>query len=244
MTSDKINFETDEIISDTSPSLSKKDERLLKTFLKNPKFETLKLCDDQEVLEAGIDEAGRGCLCGRVYTASVILPKEFPDTIYKHIRDSKKISKDKRKFLSNYIKKHAISYCITYSEPSEIDEINILQATIKSMHKSLDGLSIVPDGILVDGNYFKIYKLKGGMIIPHKLVEGGDNKYMNIAAASILAKVAHDDYINNLLDNNPDLEKYGWRKNMGYGTSDHINAIKLYGISDFHRKSFGICKFK
>lgn len=223
-------------------TISKKEDRLKKSFLKDPKFEVLERCDDKDVLEAGIDEAGRGCLCGRVYTAAVILPETFPDNMYKHIRDSKKISKEKRKILSNYIKVNAVSYCITYSEPEEIDEINILQATMKSMHKALDGLSMVPEGLLVDGNYFKTYRLKGGMMIPFRTVEGGDNKYMNIAAASILAKVAHDEYINDILEKEPELEKYGWRKNMGYGTADHINAIKKYGICKYHRKSFGPCK--
>jgi ribonuclease HII len=194
------------------------------------------------ILECGIDEAGRGCLVGRVYTASVILPDTFPDEIYLQIKDSKKLSIKKRDILRKYIETHAISYSVDYADIDEITNDNILHATIKSMHRAISKLSVKPEYIAVDGNYWKPYIESNNELIPHMLVTGGDNKYRNIAAASILAKTHHDQYINELVDNNPELEKYGLRKNMSYGTKIHLDAIKTYGISQYHRKTFGICR--
>ena len=196
--------------------------------------------DDE--IEAGIDEAGRGCLCGRVYTAAVILPNEYNDDIYLEIKDSKKLSKKKRDELRRYIEAVALDYSVQYADEKEVDKYNILQATIRSMHRALDNLNIVPGNIVVDGSYFKMYRDKDKMIIPHQLVTNGDNKYRNIAAASILAKTYHDEYIENLLVDEPELEKYGWRTNMGYGTKEHMEALKKYGPSKYHRKSFKPCQ--
>ena len=193
-------------------------------------------------IEAGIDEAGRGCLSGRVYTAAVILPEEFPDEYYLNIIDSKKLSRKKRDEVRRYIETHAIDYGVAFAEPEEIDKHNILHATIGAMHKALDELTVLPSNIIVDGNYFKFYKDKSGEIISHQLITGGDNKFRNIAAASILAKCNHDDYIDKLLEKNPELDKYGWSTNMGYGTKAHMDAIKTHGISKYHRKSFKPCK--
>ncbi len=195
---------------------------------------------DLKLLEAGIDEAGRGCLCGRVYTGAVILPTIFPDDKYLEIKDSKKLSKKKREELRVYIEKYAIAYSVSYSEPSEIDKNNILQATIIAMHRAIDNLKITPDILLIDGNYFKEYK-NNNKAIPHKLIKGGDNIYRNIAAASILAKVYHDEHISNLLEKNPEYNRYGWKNNMGYGTKQHMDAIKQHGITEHHRKSFAPC---
>jgi ribonuclease HII len=192
--------------------------------------------------EAGIDEAGRGCLSGRVYTACVILPDTFPDNKYLDIKDSKKISKKKRETMRKYIEDNAICYNVTYADVSEIDNKNILHATLASMHRAVAGMSIKPELLAVDGNSFNLYFDENDEIISHILITGGDNKYRNIAAASILAKTYHDEYVNKLCDENPDYEKYGWRKNMCYGTKAHIDAIKLYGITPLHRKTFGICK--
>jgi ribonuclease HII len=199
-------------------------------------------CYLEDEIEAGIDEAGRGCLSGRVYTAAVILPEEFPDEYYLNIKDSKKLSRKKRDEVRRYIETHAIDFGVAFSEPKEIDKHNILHATISAMHKALDKLTVLPSNIIVDGNYFKFYKDKSGEIISHQLITGGDNKFRNIAAASILAKCNHDDYVDKLLENNPDLNKYGWSTNMGYGTKVHMDAIKTHGISKYHRKSFKPCK--
>ena len=199
---------------------------------------------DSDILEAGIDEAGRGCLSGRVYVGCVILPNEdkFPDEKYLEIKDSKKLSRKKRTELAKYIKDNAVEYTIAWSDLEEIERKNILHATVSAMHKALDKLSNIPENILVDGNYFKVYTDRDGMIVPHQTVKSGDNLYRNIAAASILAKVEHDEHVLDLLEKNPDCEKYDWRNNMCYGTKKHLEAIKKYGISKFHRKSFGICK--
>tara|TARA_B100001094_G_C17864305_1_gene638959 strand:- start:45 stop:659 length:615 start_codon:yes stop_codon:yes gene_type:complete len=201
----------------------------------------LSVNDDK--IEVGIDEAGRGCMSGRIYAAAVILPKEFEDEYYLNIKDSKKISRKKRKEIRKYIEENAIDFGIGYSEPKEIDEINILNANIKSMHRALDNLSVDFDHIYIDGDKFKPYYNNYDNIIPYSCIVKGDNLYYNIAAASILAKVYHDEYVEDLVKNNPELEKYGWLNNMCYGAKTHIDAIKKYGITEYHRKTFGICKF-
>ena len=206
---------------------------------KNP----LKLFYDDTLIEAGIDEAGRGCLSGRVYVGAVILPKEIEGEMYKQIKDSKKLSKKKRKILRKYIERIALSYSVAYSEAEEIDQLNILEATLQTMHRAVDGLSIEPEQILVDGTQFHNYISKKGNFIPHELIKGGDNLYYSIAAASILAKVYHDEYVEELCINDPQLdEKYGWKNNMCYGTKIHMNGIKTYGISKYHRLSFKPCR--
>ena len=195
-----------------------------------------------DMLEVGIDEAGRGCLSGRVYTAAVILPEEYPDDKYLEINDSKKLSIKKRTELRRYIENVAVEWKVEYADLEEIEEKNILHATIAAMHRAIGKLEVEPDNILVDGNYFKQYKESNGIIIPHQTVEKGDTKFRNIAAASILAKVYHDEHVIDMLEKNPECEKYGWRTNMCYATKVHREAIKAHGITKFHRKSFGICR--
>jgi len=200
----------------------------------------LSINDDK--IEVGIDEAGRGCMSGRVYAAAVILPKEFKDDYYLNIKDSKKLSRKKRKEVRKYIEENAIDFGVGYSEPDEIDKINILNASLVSMHRALNQLSNNFDHIYVDGNKFKPYYDDEMEEILHTCILQGDSKYYNIAAASILAKENHDDYVKELVKNNPDFEKYGWLNNMCYGAKTHIDAIKEYGITPYHRKTFGICK--
>lgn len=198
--------------------------------------------EDPEITELGIDEAGRGCLSGRVYVAGVILPRDLCDTTYTEIKDSKKLSRKKRKELRQYIETNALYWNVEYADEKEIDKVNILNATLNTMHKVVDNLGTKPDSLLVDGNRFNIYTGQDGDVIPHQLITGGDNIYYSIAAASILAKVYHDEYVEKLCDDNPDYDKYDWRNNMCYGTQKHRDAIHKYGITKHHRKTFGICK--
>lgn len=212
--------------------------------------------DDKEIYEIGVDEVGRGPLFGRVYTAAVILPKD-DDFNYLLMKDSKKFhSKKKIVEVANYIKEKAIAWTISYEDEKSIDEINILQATQKAMHTSIKNIilkhKIVCNNekkkfqLLIDGNYFHPFKINFNNkcdFIPHLCIEGGDNKFCSIAAASILAKVARDEYIEELILKNPDLsEKYGIDSNKGYGAKKHMDGIKIYGITQWHRKTFGICK--
>ena len=178
-------------------------------------------------LEAGIDEAGRGCLAGPVTAACVILPNDFCSN---KLNDSKKISKKLREKLRIKIEKEAISFSVTHVFSQEIDKINILNATIKAMHKSISKLKIKPERIIIDGNYFKRYKN-----IPYKCIIKGDEKFQNIAAASILAKTHRDELMNSLNKNFPN---YNWNENKGYATKKHRESIKEHGITIHHRKSF------
>jgi ribonuclease HII len=194
------------------------------------------------ILEAGIDEAGRGPLFGRIYAAAVILPK---GDMFDHslMKDSKKLSSKKREIAALYIKENAIDYGIAYSDEGAIDRDNIFNSTQQTMHKALHNLDVVPDHLLVDGPHFATY-LKNNRLIPFTCIEGGDNLYTPIAAASILAKVERDKYIEKMCDVYPELdEKYGLRKNKGYGTKQHMEGIKKYGTTKWHRKTFGLCKF-
>jgi ribonuclease HII len=205
-------------------------------------------CEDPLTLEIGVDEAGRGPLFGRVYSGAVILPK---DDTFDHslMKDSKKFhSKKKIAEVAEYIKTHAIAWGVGYCSEQTIDDINILQATQQSMHKAIntalkkvDNSSVL---LLVDGNYFKPYTHNSNKTpVPYTTVEGGDNTYTSIAAASILAKVARDDYIDELCGENPELDAhYGIASNKGYGAKRHIDGIKEHGITIWHRRSFGICK--
>ena len=208
----------------------------------------LKQYYEKNKIEIGIDEAGRGCLFGPVCVASVIWLDKDPidgnlDDNY-NIIDSKKCNENKKKILKNYIKENSIAFSIQLIDNNIIDKINILEATMTGMHKCLDEITniVSPDIILVDGNNFNMYDDKNGNNIPHICVINGDNTYKSIAAASILAKTYRDEWINKLVDDNPELEKYDLRNNKGYGTKRHLDAIKQYGITGWHRKSFGICK--
>ena len=201
----------------------------------------LKTFYNKDFLEAGIDEAGRGPMFGRVYTAAVIIPQD--ETFQQpFIKDSKKLSEKKRNQAFEFIKENAIDWSVTWKDGKYIDNRNIYNSTYDSMHISLDNLQVRPEYILVDGSEFQIYT-HNCEIIPHRCIVKGDNLYASIASASILAKVARDKYINEMCDKYPLLDEYyDLRNNKGYGTKKHMEGIKHYGISQWHRKSFGICK--
>ena len=215
----------------------------------------------QHIYEIGVDEAGRGPLFGRVYAGAVILPK---DNTFDHslMKDSKKFhSKKKICEAADYIKDHSIAWAVAYESEQVIDDINILQATQQTMHKAITRVIAQLENkllgkdkdkdkednkleiqLLIDGNYFKPYVIKNSRV-PFETVEQGDNTYSSIAAASILAKVARDQYIEELCEEHPDLsEKYGIDSNKGYGAKKHMDGIKEHGITVWHRRTFGICK--
>ena len=201
---------------------------------------------EKDKIEVGLDEAGRGCLFGPVCVGAVIWLDEDPikDDKNYEIKDSKKVSEKKRTLLKDYIKDNSIAYNIQLIHHNDIDKYNILQATLRGMRLCLDSITdiINIDTILVDGNHFDFYSDKNDNYIDHVCVIDGDNIYKSIAAASILAKTYRDEWIQNLVKENPELEKYDLRNNKGYGTKKHLDAIKEYGITKWHRKSFGICK--
>ena len=199
---------------------------------------------DINKLEVGIDEVGRGCMAGPVVCASVIWPKnlDLELLIYENmIKDSKKLTKKKREFLKDFIEENAIDFSVSFMDNNIIDKHNIYNATHMAMHKSLDKLNVVPELLLVDGSNFTPYYYND-TIIENICIIGGDNIYISIACASILAKVYHDNYITDLVNEDLNLKKYDLENNMGYGTTKHLEAIKKYGISKYHRKTFGICK--
>jgi ribonuclease HII len=181
----------------------------------------------KEHIEAGCDEAGRGCLAGPVFAAAVILPANFKHNL---LTDSKQLTEKKRYELRKFIYEHALAYEVGSYSAKEIDEVNILNASIFSMHRALEKLSIKPEFIIIDGNRFKPFQ-----DIPHETIVKGDGKYLSIAAASILAKTCRDDYMLQLHEEYP---MYNWKQNKGYPTKDHRAAIMQYGITPYHRKSF------
>lgn len=187
----------------------------------------LKPFHSKEELEAGTDEAGRGCLAGPVTAAALILPKGFENSI---LNDSKQLSHSKRELLRPIIEKSCVTYKVAHVFPAEIDQINILNASILAMHRSLQKLAPLPLHIIVDGNRFKPFEQ-----ITHECIVKGDGKYMSIAAASVLAKTYRDAYMEKIHEEFP---MYNWKKNKGYPTKEHREAIKKYGISPYHRKSF------
>ena len=184
---------------------------------------------NQHTIEAGCDEAGRGCLAGPVFAAAVILPETFSCP---ELNDSKKLSESIRYKLRDIIEKEALSYAVGIVGPKEIDKINILNASFLAMHRALEQLNLVPEHLLIDGNRFKRYKE-----IPHTCVVKGDGKYQSIAAASILAKTYRDDYMKELHAQFP---VYDWIQNKGYPTKKHRESILEHGITIHHRKSFNL----
>ena len=180
-------------------------------------------------IEAGCDEAGRGCLAGSVYAAAVILPDGYQNEL---LNDSKQLSEKKRYQLREIIERDAVAWAVGIVTPDEIDQINILNASILAMHRALDQLKVRPEAIIVDGNRFKPYQ-----DLPHTTIVKGDGKYLAIAAASILAKTYRDDYMNQLAEEYP---QYDWRSNKGYPTKKHREAIKQFGITPYHRKSYNL----
>ena len=180
-------------------------------------------------IEAGCDEAGRGCLAGSVYAAAVILPENYQNEL---LNDSKQLTEKRRYQLREIIQHDAVAWAVGIVTPEEIDKINILNASILAMHRALDQLKVRPEAVIVDGNRFKKYQ-----DLPHTTIVKGDGKYLSIAAASILAKTYRDDYMNQLAKEYP---QYDWLSNKGYPTKKHRDAIRQYGITPYHRKSYNL----
>jgi ribonuclease HII len=180
-------------------------------------------------VEAGCDEAGRGCLAGSVYAAAVILPVGYQNELLNY---SKQLTEKRRYELREIIQRDAVAWAVGIVTPEEIDKINILNASILAMHRALDQLQVRPEAVIVDGNRFKKYK-----DLPHTTIVKGDGKYLSIAAASILAKTYRDDYMNQLAEEYP---QYDWRSNKGYPTKKHREAIRQYGTTPYHRMSYNL----
>ena len=180
-------------------------------------------------VEAGCDEAGRGCLAGSVYAAAVIFPEDYQN---EELNDSKQLTDKRRKQLREIIERDAIAWAVGIVTPEEIDQMNILNASILAMHRALDQLQVRPEAIIVDGNRFKPYRQ-----LPYTTIVKGDGKYLSIAAASILAKTYRDDYMDSLAGEYP---QYDWLSNKGYPTKKHREAIRQYGITPYHRKTFNM----
>ena len=194
----------------------------------------LESCYYKGKVEAGCDEAGRGCLAGSVYAAAVILPEDYQNEL---LNDSKQLTEKKRYQLREIIERDAVAWAVGVVTPEEIDKMNILNASILAMHRALDQLKVRPEAVIVDGNRFKKYK-----DLPHTTIVKGDGKYLSIAAASILAasilaKTYRDDYMNRLAEEYP---QYDWLSNKGYPTKKHREAIRQYGITPYHRKTFNM----
>ena len=200
----------------------------------------LESCYYKGKIEAGCDEAGRGCLAGSVYAAAVILPEGYQNEL---LNDSKQLTEKRRYELREIIERDAVAWAVGVVTPEEIDKINILNASILAMHRALDQLKVRPEAIIVDGNRFKPYYERGegsevrGEKLPHTTIVKGDGKYLSIAAASILAKTYRDDYMNQLAEEYP---QYDWLSNKGYPTKKHRDAIRQYGITPYHRKSYNL----
>ena len=189
------------------------------------------------LVEAGCDEAGRGCLAGSVYAAAVILPPDYTNDL---LNDSKQLTEKRRYALREQIERDALAWAVGIVTPEEIDKINILNASILAMHRALDQLQLCPEAVIVDGNRFKPYRpvVDGSPVsIPHTTIVKGDGKYLSIAAASILAKTYRDDYMNQLAEEYP---QYDWRSNKGYPTKKHREAIRQYGTTPYHRLSYNL----
>lgn len=183
----------------------------------------------ENLVEAGCDEAGRGCLAGAVYAAAVILPHDFRNEL---LNDSKQLTEKQRYALREVVEREALAWAVGVVTPEEIDRINILNASFLAMHRAVDQLKLRPEHLLIDGNRFKKYQ-----DVPHTTVVKGDGKYMAIAAASVLAKTYRDDYMNRLAEEYP---QYDWDSNKGYSTKKHREAIRLYGTTPYHRMSYNL----
>lgn len=183
----------------------------------------------ENLVEAGCDEAGRGCLAGAVYAAAVILPHDFRNEL---LNDSKQLTEKQRYALREVVEREALAWAVGVVIPEEIDRINILNASFLAMHRAVDQLKLRPEHLLIDGNRFKKYQ-----DVPHTTVVKGDGKYMAIAAASVLAKTYRDDYMNRLAEEYP---QYDWDSNKGYPTKKHREAIRLYGTTPYHRMSYNL----
>lgn len=181
------------------------------------------------MVEAGCDEAGRGCLAGSVFAAAVILPPDYHNEL---LNDSKQLTEKRRYALRDAIQRDAVAWAVGVVTPEEIDKINILNASILAMHRALDQLAVRPEAVIVDGNRFKPY---GGL--PYTTIVKGDGKYLSIAAASILAKTYRDDYMGKLAEEYP---KYDWKSNKGYPTKKHRDAIRKFGTTPYHRRTFNL----
>lgn len=189
----------------------------------------LKNCYNEGKIEAGCDEAGRGCLAGNVYAAAVIFPADYQN---EELNDSKQLTDKKRHQLREIIERDALAWAVGVVTPEEIDKINILNASFLAMHRALDQLTVRPEAIIVDGNRFKPYGK-----VPHTCIVKGDAKYLSIAAASILAKTYRDDYMDGLAEEYP---QYDWKSNKGYPTKKHREAIRQYGVTPYHRMSYNL----
>ena len=186
-------------------------------------------------IEAGCDEAGRGCLAGSVYSAAVIFPEGYSND---ELNDSKQLTEKKRYRLREIVERDALAWAVGIVTPQEIDEINILNASILAMHRAIDQLKVRPEAVIVDGNRFKTYEDPAtGNALPHATIVKGDGKYLSIAAASILAKTYRDDYMNTLAEEYP---QYDWKSNKGYPTRKHRTAIKEHGTTPYHRMSYNL----
>lgn len=183
----------------------------------------------ENLVEAGCDEAGRGCLAGAVYAAAVILPHDFRNEL---LNDSKQLTEKQRYALREVVEREALAWAVGVVTPEEIDRINILNASFLAMHRAVDQLKLRPEHLLIDGNRFKKYQ-----DVPHTTVVKGDGKYMAIAAASVLAKTYRDNYMNRLAEEYP---QYDWDSNKGYPTKKHREAIRLYGTTPYHRMSYNL----
>lgn len=193
----------------------------------------------KEVVEAGCDEAGRGCLAGSVYAAAVILPPGYDNPA---LNDSKKLTDRRRHALREQIERDALAWAVGFVTPDEIDKINILHASFLAMHRAIDQLKLRPEALIIDGNRFDPYRVGEGLpdegrVLPYTCIVKGDAKYQSIAAASILAKTYRDDYMDALALQYP---AYDWQSNKGYPTRKHREAIRLHGITPFHRRSYNL----
>ncbi len=184
---------------------------------------------NETLIEAGCDEAGRGCLAGSVFAAAVILPKDYKNEL---LNDSKQLTAKKRNLLREQIERDAVAWAVGIVTPEEIDKINILRASITAMHRAVDQLSVRPEALIIDGNRFYQYQN-----LPHTTIVKGDGKYLAIAAASILAKTYRDDYMAELHKQYP---YYGWDRNAGYPTKEHREGIRLHGTTPYHRMTFNL----